>query len=60
MRSLGAVLPVLGVLAIILALVNHNHAFVHTSHGSAIIGVFGVVLLVMGGFALANEHRGHI
>lgn len=50
MRGLGTILAVIGVIAIILALVNHfvTNFLGSISHGTIYIGVLGVVLLVIG------------
>ena len=52
MRTGGLVLAIVGVLIIIVAIVNHFVAnFTGSlSHGTIIIGVVGVVLLLIGGF----------
>jgi hypothetical protein len=52
MRTGGLVLAVVGVLIIIVALVNHFVAnFTGSlSHGTIILGVVGVVVLLIGGF----------
>ena len=57
MRTGGLVLAVIGALLIILALVNHFVAnFTGSfSHGTIIIGVVGVVVLLIGGFLMMRS-----
>lgn len=50
MRGLGTIIAIIGVIAIILALVNHfvTNFLGSATHGTIYIGVVGVVLLVIG------------
>jgi hypothetical protein len=56
--GLGVVLAVLGVAGVMFALVNHSQHLLSGNHGSVIIGVVGLVLLVLGaGIVVVDQRR---
>ncbi len=49
MRTIAALMALLGVVGVVLALVNHPHPLLGVHNGSLLIGVVGVLLLSFGG-----------
>lgn len=51
MRGLGTILAIIGVIAILFALLNHFALkAINITHGDIYIGIIGVVLLAIGAF----------
>ncbi len=57
MRTGGLVLAIIGVLIIIVAAINHfvSNFLGSLSHGTIIVGVVGVVVLLIGGFLMMRS-----